>query len=106
MSGKLVVNGDVQVQQPSGEEQVVALRGTPRGYDKSSITVKSGTPVKFQFSADPNSGCGRQVIIDNVGVNLVSRNGETVTAAFTPPSPGQYRYHCSMNMFRGVLIAT
>jgi len=86
--------------------QSVTLRATPSGYDKASITVKAGVPVKFDFSADPNAGCGRQIIIDRVGVNLISRSGETVSATFTPPTPGQYAYHCSMNMFRGMLIAT
>lgn len=91
---------------PSTETQVVKLHASAYGYDRPSITVKAGQPVLFQFSADANAGCGRQVIIDNVGVNLVSRNGETVSATFTPPSPGQYGFHCGMYMFRGVLIAT
>src|SRR3989338_4177040 len=105
MAGKLVVKGSGSSVQPqqAGSEQVITLRGTPYGYDKTEITVKAGSPVRLDFSADPASGCGRQVIVDNVGVNLISRSGETVSATFTPASPGQYKYHCSMNMFRGVL---
>ena len=105
MTGKLVVKGSGSSGQlaQAGAEQVITLRGTPYGYDKTQITVKAGSPVRLDFSADPASGCGRQIIVDNVGVNLVSKNGETVSATFTPPSPGQYKYHCSMNMFRGVL---
>lgn len=86
--------------------QVVSVHANAYAYDQPSVTVKSGQPVRFDFSADPASGCGRQIIVDGVGVNLVSRNGETVSATFTPPSPGQYKYHCGMNMFRGVLTAT
>ncbi len=93
-------------QQSSGGVQQVSLHAGASGYDKETINVKAGQPVKFDFSADANAGCGRQIIIDNFGVNMVSRNGETVSATFTPPSPGQYRFHCGMNMFRGVLIAT
>lgn len=89
-----------------GAVQTVSLRASAYGYDKETITVKAGQPVKFEFSADPNAGCGRQVIIDNVGVNLVSRNGETVSATFTPSSPGTYSFHCGMYMFLGSLIAT
>ncbi len=111
MGGKLVVGSAsapaVQAP-PAGQQQVqvVSLRAAPSGYDKSTLQVKAGQPVRLDFSADPNSGCGRQLIVDNVGVNLVSRNGETVSATFTPPSPGIYRYHCSMNMFRGELVAS
>jgi cytochrome c oxidase subunit 2 len=110
MSGKLVVNdasgAQAQAPAPAQSVQQVSLYASPYGYDKPSINVKAGQPVKFDFSADPNAGCGRQLIIDNVGVNLVSRSGETVSATFTPPSPGVYRYHCSMNMFRGQLVAS
>ena len=109
MSGKLVVKGSGsggQLDQPGSEVQVVSLHASAYGYDKNSISVKAGQPVRLDFSAEPNSGCGRQVIIDNVGVNIVSRNGETVSATFTPQAPGVYRFHCSMNMFRGELIAS
>ena len=89
--------------------QEVSVRAlSSGGYNNPSPTVKAGEPVQFDFSADSGAGCGRQLIIDGLGsrVNLVSRNGETVSATFTPPSPGQYRFHCGMNLFRGVLIAT
>ena len=90
-----------------GQLQEISVRAMSwGGYDKDSITVKSGQMVKFDFSAEPGAGCGRQLIIDGMGVNLVSRNGETVSATFTLPTPGQYRFHCGMNMFRGVLTAT
>ncbi len=96
-------------QQPQAGAQVqeVAVRALASGgYDKPTVNVKAGLPVKFNFAADPRAGCGRQLIIDNVGVNLVSRSGETVSATFTPKTPGQYRFHCGMNMFRGVLVAS
>ncbi len=87
--------------------QVVSVRAqSSGGYDHPTLQVKAGQPVEFDFSADPGSGCGRQIIIDGVGVNLVSNNGETKSATFTLSAPGQYRYHCGMNMFRGVLTAT
>ena len=94
--------------QPSGGQvQEVEVRALASGgYDNPTVNVKAGVPVKFDFSADPNAGCGRQIIIDNVGVNLVSRNGETESATFTPQNPGQYKFHCGMNMFRGVLVAS
>ncbi len=112
MGGKLVVGGGASA--PAAQAapavqpqlQVVKLYAAPSGYDQNTLQVRAGQPVRLEFSADPNAGCGRQLIIDNVGVNLISRNGETVSATFTPPSPGVYRYHCSMNMFRGQLVAS
>ncbi len=91
---------------PSPAVQEVSVHASGSGYDHPSLNVRAGQPVKFDFSADRSAGCGSQLIIDRVGVNLISRNGETVSATFTPPSPGQYPYHCGMNMYRGMLSAS
>lgn len=89
----------------TGDVQVVQVRASYRGYDNPRPTVKAGVPVRFEFTADSSAGCCAQVIIDGVGVNLVSRNGQTVSATFTPKTPGEYKFHCGMNMCRGTLIA-
>jgi plastocyanin len=86
------------------QAQEVALFAGPNGYDKTEIRVKAGVPVHFTFTAN-GAGCCAQLLIDRVGVQLISRNGQTVDATFTPPSPGKYPYHCGMNMCRGVLVA-
>ncbi|MFH1750201.1 MAG: cupredoxin domain-containing protein [Candidatus Micrarchaeota archaeon] len=95
--------GEEQAAAPA--EQVVSVRALGTGlYDKQEVRVKAGQPVRFQFSADSNSGCGKQLVIQEYGVNLISRNGETVEASFTPQK-GTYAYRCGMNMFRGRLYA-
>jgi len=102
-------SGQATGQQTAGELQVISIHATSAGtYDNPTVTVKAGVPVRLDFTADAGSGCGAQLILDGVGtpVNLVSRNGQTVSATFTAPAPGQYKYHCGMNMFRGILTAT
>ena len=90
---------------PAGSLQVVSIKALGTGvYDKPIVHVKAGEPVKFEFSAEGDAGCGRQLIIPQFGVSLVSLTGETKTATFTPPK-GVYAFHCSMNMFRGTLYA-
>ncbi len=90
---------------PAGSQvQEIFIRATAAGvYDKPVITVKKGVPVKLNFSADPNSGCGRGFLMRDFGVDLISRNGETVTATFLPQKEGNYEFSCSMRMFRGTL---
>lgn len=93
-------------QELSGDAQKVSVRALNTGfYDKSEILVKAGQPVQFTFSADKDSGCGRQLLIPSFGVNLISQNGESKTVTFTPQNPGTYEYHCGMKMFRGKIIA-
>ena len=89
----------------NGDLQKVNVRALSNGqYDKPQVTVKAGIPVEFSFTADPGAGCGAQLLIPAFNVSLVSRNGETQIATFTPTTPGQYPFHCGMNMFRGTLI--
>ncbi len=60
--------------------QKVSLRAQNTGfYDKSTIQVKAGIPVEFSFSADKDSGCGRQLLIPTFGVNCC------VTPLMSPP---------------------
>lgn len=109
----LVLAGCVQTQaqadatpaQAPANAQKISLRALNTGlYDKSEIRVKAGQPVEFSFSADPDSACGREVLIPAFGVKLLSLNGETKKAVFTPTTLGTFDYHCSMRMFRGKLI--
>lgn len=85
--------------------QEVYIKALSTGtYDKETVTVKKGVPVKLYFSADRDAGCGRAMILDGFNIQLVSRNGETQMAEFTPNREGTYSYHCSMRMFVGRLI--
>ncbi len=90
---------------PAGVQmQEVSVRATSAGtYDKPYVSVKKGVPVKFNFSADSSSGCGRELLMRDFGVDLLSRNGETVSATFLPQKEGKYEFSCSMRMFRGTL---
>ncbi len=94
-----------QIENPQGPVQTVEITATARGYEPKEVRVKAGMPVDLRFKASPDAGCSRMLIIREFGVQLLStRSGEIQTALFTPP-PGEYKYRCSMNMFRGKLIA-
>jgi plastocyanin domain-containing protein len=79
------------------------VRAEPYGYDHPTLKVKAGIPIEFHFSASPLAGCGRQLLIDNTNVNLISSGGEEQVATFTLSAPGRYSYHCGMRMFNGEL---
>ena len=84
--------------------QEIFIRATSAGtYDKPYVIVKKGIPVKLNFSADQDSGCGRMLLMRDFGVQLLSKNGETQSAFFTPQKEGRYEFSCSMRMFRGTL---
>ncbi len=89
----------------SGEVQEVYLKALNTGlYDKQEIRVKKGIPVVLHFSAEAQSGCGKQLFVPEFGVRLVSAKGEEATATFTPSKAGVFAYRCGMNMFRGKMV--
>ncbi|MEM4367169.1 MAG: cupredoxin domain-containing protein [Candidatus Anstonellales archaeon] len=88
-----------------GEMQEIYIKALGTGrYEPEEVRVKKGVPVRLYFSAEPSSGCGRYMILDEFGVRLYSKNGETQVVEFTPNKVGSYRYHCSMNMFVGKMV--
>ncbi|MEK6982120.1 MAG: cupredoxin domain-containing protein [Candidatus Micrarchaeota archaeon] len=89
----------------SSSVQDVYLKALGTGlYDKKELTVKKGVLVRLHFTAEPDSACGRALILRNFGVNLLSKNGDEAIAEFTPEKEGVYEYSCPMGMFRGKLI--
>ncbi|VVB58158.1 Cupredoxin-like domain protein [Candidatus Anstonella stagnisolia] len=98
-------SGPAQPAQLNNGVQDVYIKALPTGsYDKPSVQVKAGVPVRFHFSADRNAGCGKLLLINEFGVRLTSYSGEESVAEFTPTSPGTYQYHCGMYMFVGKLV--
>lgn len=87
-------------QQTGGVAQDIYLRALDTGvYDNMAITVKKGTPVRLHFTADPDAGCGRELVIYGLNVQAVSQNGEEDVVDFTPQDAGTYEYSCGMHMW-------
>lgn len=110
---------DLKANQPGGQSQATATINTtpnPTGtqdvyvkalssgvYDNPAVTVRLGSKVRFHFSAESGAGCGRQLVIPDFGIQLISKNGEEVIGEFTPTKTGTYPFRCGMNMFRGTI---
>lgn len=69
-------------------------------YDKAEVTVEAGSPVRLHFTADPDAGCGRQMVIYGLNIRAVSTNGEEDLVEFIPQKAGTYEYNCGMRMWR------
>ena len=88
----------------SGMQEVdVTVKG---GYQPASILVKSGEPVKLNFTRREASTCGEEVVLPSFGKRAHLPENQTVTVEVTPEKPGEYEFTCGMNMYRGKLIAS
>lgn len=88
----------------AGRQEVdIVVKG---GYSPDRIEVRQGQPVRLNFLRQETNPCTEQVIFGDFGIARELPVGESVPVEFTPEEPGEYEFHCGMNMFRGRLIVT
>ena len=95
-----LADGGSQTQQPSSDVYIKALDSF--SYNPQQVTVKKGVPVKIHFTAEPNVGCGRQLVVYGAGQNIsvVSKSGAEQVIEFTPQKEGTFEYNCGMRMMQ------
>jgi sulfite exporter TauE/SafE/copper chaperone CopZ len=73
-----------------------------RGYP--SVTVKTGTPVRWNLSAEKGTinGCNNAIVIREFNIEKRLQVGDNIIE-FTPTKAGKYRYSCWMGMIRGTI---
>lgn len=89
--------------QITGDAQVVKLSFSQYNYNPSTITVKSGMPVKIVADMSNIRGCYRDFQIPALGINKAFSESDN-TLTFTPTKPGTYSFRCIMGMGTGTLV--
>ncbi len=83
------------------QEVGVVVKG---GYTPDVIVVQAGKPARLSFTRQESAACSERVIFSDFGKNAYLPEGQTVPIEFTPDKPGEYDFHCQMNMLRGKLV--
>jgi plastocyanin domain-containing protein len=73
-------------------------------YTPDRIEVEAGRPVRLTFVRREANPCTEQVILPEFGIVRDLPVGRPVAVEFTPPRPGEFEFHCGMNMVRGRLV--
>lgn len=73
------------------------------GYRPSRIRLKACRPVRLTFHRLDPSGCVAQVIVPDFRRTLDLPLNNRTSLDLPPMEPGEYPFHCGMNMVRGVL---
>ncbi len=89
-------------QSDAGVQEVeVVVRG---GYTPDRIEVVQGRPVRLTFLRRESTPCTERVVLGDFGISRDLPEGERVPVEFTPTTPGEFTFHCAMNMVRGTLV--
>ena len=74
------------------------------GYTPDRIEVVQGRPVRLNFLRKESTSCTEQVILGDFGIAKELPQDRTVPVEFTPEKPGEFVFHCGMNMVRGKIV--
>ena len=83
------------------QEAEVEVRSS---YSPDRIEVEAGRPVRLTFVRREANPCTEQVILPDFGIVKDLPVGRPVPVEFTPERPGEYPFHCGMNMVRGRVV--
>lgn len=90
--------------------QEVNLIVTPGGYSPLRFQVKKGVKVRLTFRQLGQVGCGNELNFPTTPGNYASlylkSPTDTQVLEFTPEQVGQFEFHCSHVMYRGIMYVT
>ncbi|BBD77696.1 cupredoxin domain-containing protein [Hydrogenophilus thermoluteolus] len=78
--------------------KIIAENGA---YTPGVIRVPAGQPVTLEITRKDPSPCAEQIVFEGANVTETLPLNKTVTVTVTWPAPGEYPFHCQMNMLKG-----
>jgi plastocyanin domain-containing protein len=72
-------------------------------YQPAQITIKQGEKVRLKFLRKSYGGCTRELVIPALQLRKELPPNQPVVVELPPLAPGDYEFHCGMNMVRGTI---
>ena len=88
---------------PQNDTQAATVEVTDKGFEPSSLKLKTGVPAKVIFVRKTDATCAKEVVIKEYKINRKLPLNEPVTVEFTPHK-GEFTFACGMDMIKGKLI--
>jgi len=85
--------------------QEVNMDVSASGYSPNSFVLKKGVPVKWNVNVKELTGCNKELILNQYGIDVNLKQGLNVIE-FTPDKTGTIPFSCGMGMLRGSFIVT
>jgi len=83
--------------------QTATIEVTAKGFEPSSLRLKTGVPAKVTFVRKSEGTCAEDVVIKDYNIERELPLNKPVTVEFTPRK-GEFTFGCGMNMVKGKLI--
>ncbi|MGE3682660.1 MAG: cupredoxin domain-containing protein [Bdellovibrionales bacterium] len=86
------------------KDQVVELQVTEKGFEPSTLDVKTGIPVVLKIIRKTDSTCATQIKMQSKKIKKELPLNKTVTIALGKLDKGEIRFGCGMDMITGYII--
>jgi plastocyanin domain-containing protein len=74
------------------------------GYSPSVIKVKSGIETTLKIKRTDQNSCLEEIILPDFKISKYLPLNETVEIKVKGNLPGEFPFHCGMNMFHGKIV--
>ena len=74
---------------------------TEKGYEPSTLKVKSGTPVILKITRKTNATCAREITIPDQKLRVDLPMDKEVAVKVAALNKGEIKFGCAMNMMIG-----
>ena len=84
----------------SGEMVIMVENGS---YQPAYIRVEANHPARLHFLRKDPSPCAETLLVPKLEISETLPLNQTRSIELPPLEPGEYEFHCQMQMYRGVL---
>ncbi len=85
------------------KDGVIDIRVANGTYTPALIDSPAGQPVTLRVLREDASPCAEYLIIDRLGISEPLPINRIHNVTLPALAAGEYRYHCQMNMYQGIL---
>lgn len=101
LSGLFILGTTQAADAPKG--QVIEVTVTEKGFEPSSVDVKSGEPVTLKVTRKTDSTCATEIQVPSKKIKKDLPLNETVMIDLGKVKKGDLSFACGMNMIKGQL---
>ncbi len=82
---------------------VIDIRVANGTYSPALIDSPAGQPLMLRVLREDASPCAEYLIVEGLGINEALPINRLHTVQIPAMAAGEYRFHCQMNMYQGIL---
>ena len=86
------------------KDQHVTVTVDGKGYHPATVNVKAGKEVHMTF-VSKGEGCANGISVPSLKKSISLKSGQKKEIVFTPKKGQTIAFACSMNMFKGKVVA-